>query len=117
MSGGRQAARRGHGGIWKTLRITFSLRNTYRVNSILHALKQIPLVGRVLPETLYQERGLKILANVISALWELTAALLGKGLYFLILLAAVAFYPSPDRQGMFLYLMVICTLIGGFVNT
>ena len=115
MSGGRQAARRGHGGIWKTLRITFSLRNTYRVNSILHALKQInsilhalkqiPLVGRVLPETLYQERGLKILANVISALWELTAALLGKGLYFLILLAAVAFYPSPDRQGMFLYLM------------
>ena len=40
MSGGRQAARRGHGGIWKTLRITFSLRNTYRVNSILHALKQ-----------------------------------------------------------------------------
>ena len=117
MSGGRQAARRGHGGIWKTLRITFSLRNTYRVNSILHALKQIPLVGRVLPETLYQERGLKILANVISALWEVTAALLGKGLYFLILLAAVAFYPSPDRQGMFLYLMVICTLIGGFVNT
>ena len=103
--------------IWKTLRITFSLRNTYRVNSILHALKQIPLVGRVLPETLYQERGLKILANVISALWEVTAALLGKGLYFLILLAAVAFYPSPDRQGMFLYLMVICTLIGGFVNT
>ena len=82
--------------IWKTLRITFSLRNTYRVNSILHALKQIPLVGRVLPETLYQERGLKILANVISALWEVTAALLGKGLYFLILLAAVAFYPSPD---------------------
>ena len=26
----------------KTFRISFSLRNTYRVNSILYALKQIP---------------------------------------------------------------------------
>ena len=59
-----------HGnGIGKTLRITFSLRNTYRVNNILYALKQIPLIGRILPETLYQERGLKILANVISVIW------------------------------------------------
>ena len=28
----------------KTLRISFALKNTYRVNGILHALKQIPLL-------------------------------------------------------------------------
>ena len=28
----------------KTLRLSFSLRNTYRVNSILYALRQVPLL-------------------------------------------------------------------------
>ena len=56
-------------------RIIFSLRNTYRVNSILHALKQIPLVRSILPETLYQEPGLKIFGNIISAIWEVFTAL------------------------------------------
>ncbi|MGI6001832.1 MAG: hypothetical protein ACOX8J_12670, partial [Candidatus Merdisoma sp.] len=89
----------------------------YRVNNILYALKQIPLVGRILPETLYQEPGLKILANIISVLWEIFAALIGKGVYFLILLGAAALYPSPEKRALFLYLMVICTVLGGFMNT
>ena len=54
----------------KTLKISFSLRNTYRVNSILYSLKQIPLVKRLLPAALYQVRGLKIFANILSLLWE-----------------------------------------------
>ena len=36
----------------KTLVISFALRNTYRVNGILYSIKQIPLVGRLLPEKL-----------------------------------------------------------------
>ena len=107
----------GANGIGKTLRITFSLRNTCRVNNILYALKQIPLIGRILPESLYQEAGLKILANVISGIWEVFAALVGKGIYFLILLGAAVLYPSPEKGPLFLYLMVVCTVIGGFVNT
>lgn len=114
---GNQKAGSAGTGMARTLRITFSLRNTYRVNNILYALKQIPLVGRILPETLYQEPGLKILANIISVLWEIFAALIGKGVYFLILLGAAALYPSPEKRALFLYLMVICTVLGGFVNT
>ena len=79
-------------------------------------MKQIPLVGRILPETLYQEPGLKILANIISVLWEIFAALIGKGVYFLILLGAAALYPSPEKRALFLYLMVICTVLGGFMK-
>lgn len=52
-----------------TLRISFSLKNTYRVNSILYSLKQIPLVKLLLPATIYQAKGLKIFANVLSLLW------------------------------------------------
>ena len=31
----------------KTLKISFALKNTYRVNSILYGLKQIPLVKKI----------------------------------------------------------------------
>ena len=41
----------------KTLKISFSLKNTYRVNGVLFSLKQIPLVKRLLPATLYQVKG------------------------------------------------------------
>lgn len=37
--------------MFKTLRISFSLRNTYRVNGILYSLKQIPLLKKILPQT------------------------------------------------------------------
>ena len=47
----------------KTLRISFSLKNTYKVNSILYSLKQMPLLKRVLPERIYSVRGLKILTG------------------------------------------------------
>ena len=33
----------------KTLRISFALKNKYRVNGILFSLKQIPLLKRLLP--------------------------------------------------------------------
>ena len=40
----------------KTLRISFALKNTYRVNGILFSLKQIPLLKRLLPASLYRVR-------------------------------------------------------------
>ena len=65
----------------KTLKISFSLKNTYRVNGVLFSLKQIPLVKRLLPATLYQVKGLKIFANILSVLWEIVSVFLGKFLY------------------------------------
>ena len=56
--------------MYKTLRLSFSLKNTYRVNSILFAIKQIPLIKKILPDALYGVRGLKIFAN--TDLWTLS---------------------------------------------
>ena len=50
----------------KTLRLSFSLRNTYRVNSILYALRQVPLLRRLVPADVYRHREFKLLANVLS---------------------------------------------------
>lgn len=41
----------------KTLRISFSLRNTYRVNSILYSIRQIPLIKNIFLETIYRMQG------------------------------------------------------------
>ena len=40
----------------KTLKISFGMKNTYRVNTILYGLKQIPLVKELLPAELYGVR-------------------------------------------------------------
>ena len=58
----------------KTLKISFALKNTYRVNSILYALKQMLLIKMILPSVLYGARGLKIFANILSAIWEILSA-------------------------------------------
>lgn len=102
----------------KTLRISFALKNTYRVNSILHSLKQIPLLKRILPGTLYQVRGLKIFANVLSALWEIVSFFLGKFLYFLTLVCGVGLlYERTPADLTFLHILFFLTLIGSYMNT
>ena len=73
----------------KTLRLSFSLKNTYRVNGILFSLKQIPLLKRLLPATLYKVKGLKIFANILSVLWEIVSTFIGKFLYFVTMVCGV----------------------------
>lgn len=102
----------------KTLKISFSLRNTYRVNGILYALKQIPLIKKLLPDVLYQIRGLKIFANVLSVLWELVSVFLGKLLYLLIMVCGMgSLYKNLPQDQVFLHIFLLLTIIGGFVNT
>ena len=102
----------------KTLRTSFSLKNTYRVNSILYSLKQIPLVKRLLPDTLYQVRGLKIMANILSGIWEVLTVFLGKFLYLLLMVAWVgSLYIAGAQQERFLHILLFLTIAGSFTNT
>lgn len=101
----------------KTLRISFSLRNTYRVNGILFSLKQIPLLKKLLPAMLYQVRGLKVFANVLSVFWELIATFFGKILYFVTMVCGTAFlYRELPQEQVFLHILFFLTVIGSFGN-
>ena len=101
-----------------TLRLSFSLKNTYRVNAILHSLKQIPLLKHLLSNTLYQVRGLKIFANVLAVIWELITIFLFKFLYFFVMICGLELI-RPDLQSKetFLHILLLLTLIGSFMNT
>ena len=107
----------------KTLQISFSLKNTYRVNSILYSLKQIPLIKKLLPESLYKVRGLKICANILSVIWEVVSAFLGKFLYLIIMVIGIgALYETiPQNQLFFLRLLeplqILICLIQRGINT
>lgn len=104
----------------KTLRLSLTLKNTYRVNSILYAIKQIPLIKNILPDSIYSEGGLKVFANVLSVIWTVISTFIGKLLYFLIMIAAVSgLYNVPESAGapLFLQLLFLLTVIGAFMNT
>ena len=104
----------------KTLRLSLTLKNTYRVNSILYAIKQIPLIKNIIPDSIYSEGGLKVFANVLSVIWTVISTFIGKLLYFLVMIAAVSgFYNLPESEGaaLFLQLLLPLTVIGAFMNT
>ena len=63
----------------KTFWIAFKLKITYRVNTIIYSLKQLPLIKRILPASLYASNILKRIAYVISMLWEIIEIFLYKG--------------------------------------
>lgn len=104
--------------MFKAFRISFSLKNTYRINTILFSLKQIPLIRKLLPASLYCSRGLKRFGLVLSILLEIIGALLGKALYlFLMVYWAGTLYGAenlPERYGHILFFL---TLIGAYMNT
>lgn len=102
----------------KTLRISFSLKNTYHVNSILYMIKQIPFIKKLLPENIYGVQGLKIFANIISVLWEIISAFLGKALYFFIMIVGVSqLYSNLSPENLHVHILFFLTVIGAFFNT
>lgn len=104
--------------MYKTLRSSFSLKNAYRVNGILYSLKQIPLLRKLLPSSLYQSRDLKTFANVLAVLWEIGSVFLGKLLYFLLLVCGIgAVYDLLPPAEVFLHILLLLTVIGCFTNT
>ena len=96
--------------------ISFKLKNAYKVNSIIYSLKQIPIIRKLLPNSLYKSNGLKMFANIISALIEFNSIFLGKLLYILLMiLLPMSLYENGSN--IFVHIFIFLTIIGGFINT
>ncbi len=104
-----------------TLRISFSLKNTYRVNSILYAIKQIPILKKILPDSLYRMIGFKIVGHILSWMWEVMSAIFGKAIYFGLLVAGTCFIGEFNKHSsfgeIFMHLFLFGTIIGVMSNT
>lgn len=106
--------------MFKTLRISIVLKNTYRVNTILFSLKSTPILGKILPISLYKSKGLKILATILALIWELGALFVGKFLYFVIFILSVLNLLVHDNlivNQVFLHILLCLSLVGSLINT
>lgn len=96
---------------------SFKLKNTYRVNSIIYSLKQIPIIKKILPNHLYQNKELKIFGNIVSSLMEFGSIFLGKLLYiFIMIFSFLKFFQTAPAET-FLHIFYFLTIAGALMNT
>lgn len=104
--------------MFKAFCISFSLKNTYRVNSIIYSIKQIPIIKKILPVSLYKNRVIKSIANILSAIWEILSTFLGKYLYLFILVSYLGnLFENAPQNRVFLHILFFLTLNGAYLNT
>lgn len=99
-----------------TFNISFRLRNTYKANGVIWALRGIPLIRKLLPSSLYADRGLKLFANILGGIWEFLFAFMGKAVYLMLIWMQLAAMKAA-AQDSFAHVLIFTTLIGGFLNT
>jgi hypothetical protein len=56
--------------LFDTAKTFFALSSAIRVNTIVYAIKQIPLIKKLLPTALYASQGLKTFAQVLAVISE-----------------------------------------------
>ena len=85
----------------KTLGIILSVENTININSILDAIRHLPLIGKHISEKIYGIRVLKILALILSVNIEIIKAFWKPVLWFGALFVATQMIGQgyPDFKG------------------
>ena len=104
--------------MFKSFILSYKLKNTYRVNSIIYSIKQLPLIGKKLPTSLYANKGLKIFGNIISTILEILNIFLGKALYILLMIVAIlGIYENGNNANNFINIFTFLSIAGGMLNT
>lgn len=96
---------------------SFKLRNTYRANSIIYSIKQFPIINKILPNSLYKNKGLKIFTSIISILLEIIFTFIGKFLYVWLVIFSMLTVYSIEKVDLFLHIFLFLTIGGAFMNT
>lgn len=107
--------------MFDTLIKSLHLKITYKTNSFIYAIKQIPGLRRLLSDRLYSVGWLKALIMGISVLHEIIMTFAGKFIYagVLIVLPALTFDPYEIEDmpwAYFMHIFLFLTLVGGMVN-
>lgn len=104
--------------MFKVFLQSFKLRNTYKVNTIIYSIKQLPLIKKILPDKLYKNKALKILGTIISIIWELCSIFLGKFIYILAMIfGMMSIYEGKNQGDVFITIFTFLTIAGAMMNT
>lgn len=95
----------------------FKIKNAYRTNTFIYSIKQFPILKKLLKDTLYSNKILKVLGTIVSIIMELMSIFLGKFLYvWLVIFSLLPLY-SVSKVDLFLHFFFFLTLAGAFMNT
>ena len=101
----------------KTLKYTFKLRKTYKTNSVLYVLRQLPFVKKILPPALSESKVLSFIATLIFLVWEVFSMTYGKIIYYLFAIPGIVnFSDNPTAPEFFLQTLALFTIVGMFCN-
>ncbi|MBR5992232.1 MAG: hypothetical protein IK018_00315 [Lachnospiraceae bacterium] len=103
--------------MFKTLKMMLKLKKTYRINTILYILRQLPLVNRILPPSLTGHKILSAIVTLILIIWEITAIFAGKLIYYF---GAIGYTrqlsDNIPSDVLFVQMLFILTIGGLFMN-
>ena len=107
----------------KTLGIILSVENTININSILDAIRHLPLIGKHISEKIYGIRVLKILALILSVNIEIIKAFWKPVLWFGALFVATQMIGQgyPDFKGTifltgFIWMLIVSSVFYNIFN-
>ena len=113
--------------MFKTFLVSYKLRTTYMINTVIYSLKQIPLIGKTISDSCYTDKTLRIIAYIISILkiiiWDI---LLKKFIYIIFMFIMIpsllnSIIYDVDLENLeiqipILTTFVFLTIIGGIMN-
>ena len=103
--------------MFKIFKESFKLQNTYKTNSKIYQLKQIFLIKKILPSTLYANKNLKNIMYIISVITEICSIFFGKIFYLLLLIYLPSAYLAGNTANIFLNIFFFLTISGALCNT
>lgn len=100
-----------------TLRHSFALSNTYYTNTLIYRAKHLPGAGKFVSTTLYENEGLKAMADVISLLFAVIRNIISKVFYLLLMVLVPILGLKLSVGNTFGTVLFFLTLAGGVINT
>lgn len=97
--------------------ISYKLKITYRVNTVIYSIKQIPLIKRIIPDGIYGAEGLKVLAIIISIIYETFSTFLGKAIYMFLMIFTYILILNQSGNNIYCHLLFFLTIIGSLLNS
>lgn len=99
-----------------TFKLSFKLKIAYKTNGIIYGLKSLPILKKILPDSLYGNHNLKFITNIFSISGEISTIFLGKLLYFaFIFWAMISLNMTPSDT--FPHIILFLTIVGAILNT
>ena len=109
----------------KTIKHLIKIKAANQVNAFIYFFKRIWLIGKILPDTVYQETLLKTIVTVFASMWKLSYKYFKMFLYIALVVVlpisyAMDYYSSLKGHGFSLFIWVyffLSYIIGGFMNS